>query len=127
MAVGVTSFDNGSVATDVWTGMEKYLDIPLSTGYKLLFLLTSQALSFGLAGMFQKILVDPAYCVWPAALPTCALLYGMHDKIFRNEPANGWKIHRMKFFWTALIGATAYQFLPGYIFTGLSTFAWITW
>ncbi|RDW82549.1 hypothetical protein BP6252_03661 [Coleophoma cylindrospora] len=127
MGIGVSSFDNGSVASDVWTSLITKFGIPISTGYKLMFLLTSQALCFGMAGIFSKILVDPAYCIWPANLPTCSLLYGMHDKHFQDQIANGWKVSRMNFFWVVLAGATLYQFIPGYVFTGLTTFAWVTW
>lgn len=127
MAIGVSSYDSGSVASDVWTAFVKMFDMPISTGYRLMFLLTTQALSLSIAGLFQKVLVEPAYCIWPAALPTCSLLYGMHDKSFQNTVANGWKISRMNFFWIALAITTVYQFVPGYLFTSLATFAWITW
>lgn len=127
MATLVTTFDNGSLASDVWVGFEKFLNIPVSTGFKFLFLLTTQGLSFGIAGLFHRFLVEPAFCVWPGTLPTAALLYGFHDKIFNDKIANGWKVNRMKFFWIVCAGAFCYQFLPGFLFTGLSTFAWITW
>jgi hypothetical protein len=127
ITIGVSYFDNGSVASDVWTSMIKFLGIPVSLGYRFVFLLTTQGLCFGMAGMFQKLLVEPAYCVWPAALPSCSLIYSMHDKNFQNFTANGWRVHKMKFFWIALAAVSAYQFIPGYIFTGLATFAWVTW
>ncbi|XHF97797.1 hypothetical protein AWENTII_001375 [Aspergillus wentii] len=127
MASLVTAFDNGSLASDVYVGFEKFLDIPISVGYRFMFLLTTQALSFGIAGLFHRFLVEPAFCVWPGALPTCSLLYTFHDGNAKGEVANGWKMGRMRFFSIVAICATAYQFLPGYLFTGLTTFAWITW
>ncbi|KAI9731327.1 MAG: hypothetical protein M1834_005230 [Cirrosporium novae-zelandiae] len=127
MATLATAFDNGSLASDVWVGFEKFLDIPISVGYKFLFLLTTQALSFGMVGILHQFLVEPALCVWPAALPTCTLLHSFHDKKFQDKVANGWKVNRMRFFWIVFWCMVVYQIIPGYLFTGLATFAWITW
>lgn len=127
MAMLVTAFDNGSLASDVWVGFQKFMGIPISTGYKFMFLLTSQAVSFGMAGAFHTFLVEPSFCVWPSALPTCAVLHGFHDGKFQNIVANGWKIPRMRFFWIVFGIAALYQFIPGYLFTSLTTFAFVTW
>ncbi|PKX92239.1 small oligopeptide transporter, OPT family [Aspergillus novofumigatus IBT 16806] len=127
MASLVTAFDNGSLATDVYVAFEKFLHIPVSLGYRFMFLLTTQALSFGIAGLFHKFLVEPAACVWPGVLPTCSMLYTMHQRNKQNEEANGWKISRMKLFAVVILCGAAYQFLPGFLFTGLTTFAWISW
>ncbi|KAJ8207616.1 hypothetical protein LV164_004225 [Aspergillus fumigatus] len=127
MASLVTAFDNGSLATDVYVAFEKFLHVPISLGYRFMFLLTTQALSFGIAGLFHKFLVEPAACVWPGVLPTCSMLYTMHQRNKQNEETNGWKISRMKLFAVVILCGTLYQFLPGFLFTGLTTFAWITW
>ncbi|OJJ51693.1 hypothetical protein ASPZODRAFT_138766 [Penicilliopsis zonata CBS 506.65] len=127
MASLVTAFDNGSLASDVYVAFDKFLNIPVSVGYRFVFLLTTQALSFGIAGFFHRFLVEPAFCVWPAALPVCSLLHSFHDNFYQGQIANGWKISRMRFFWVVCGFGAAYQFLPGYLFTGLSTFAWVTW
>jgi hypothetical protein len=127
MAIGTTSFDSGSVASDVYIAFIKYLNIPVSLGFKLMFLLTTQGLAFGVAGIYQRLVVDPAYCVWPATLPTCSLLHSMHDNSFQSFTVGRWSMPRMKFFWIVLGCVAVYQFIPGYLFTALSTFAWITW
>jgi OPT family small oligopeptide transporter len=127
MASLVTAFDNGSLATDVYVAFEKFLHIPISLGYRFMFLLATQALSFGIAGLLHKFLVEPAACVWPGVLPTCSMLYTMHQRNKQNEEANGWKMSRMKLFTVVILCGAVYQFLPGFLFTGLTTFAWITW
>lgn len=127
MTIGSTGYDSGGLATYVWTAMVKDLDIPASTGFKLMFMLINQAMALGLAGTFQKLLVDPAYCIWPTALPTCTLIHGMHDGNFLRDVQTRWRISPMRFFWIAFIVVTAWQMFPGYIFTGLSYFAWVTW
>ena len=55
------------------------------------------------------------------------MLYTMHQRNKQNEETNGWKISRMKLFAVVILCGTLYQFLPGFLFTGLTTFAWITW
>ncbi|KAM5344065.1 hypothetical protein ACJ41O_012602 [Fusarium nematophilum] len=123
----VSAFDNGSMASDVYVAFDKFLGIPISASYRLLFLLSTQALSFGFVGLFYRFLVQPAFCVWPGALPTCSMIYGFHDANFQNVVANGWKMHRMKFFWVFTVAAASWQVVPSFLFTALTTFAWITW
>ncbi|KAI0011908.1 OPT superfamily oligopeptide transporter [Xylariaceae sp. FL0662B] len=127
MTTLVWAFDNGSLASDVYVAFDKFLGIPISPGFKFMFLLTTQALSFGFAGMFHRFLVRPAFCIWPGALPNCSMIYGFHNKNFQNIIANGWKIHRMKFFWLAVLIASCWQVVPSFLFTSLTTFAFITW
>ncbi|KAK7427607.1 hypothetical protein QQZ08_005882 [Neonectria magnoliae] len=127
MTTLVSAFDNGSLASDVYVAFDKFLGIPISPGFRFMFLLTTQALSFGFAGMFHRFLVRPAICIWPGALPTCSMIYAFHDPSFHNQVANGWKVHRMKFFWLALAIAGSWQVVPTFLFTSLTTFAWITW
>ncbi|KAH6887660.1 OPT oligopeptide transporter protein-domain-containing protein [Thelonectria olida] len=123
----VSVFDNGSLASDVYVAFDKFLGIPISPGFRLMFLLTTQALSFGFVGIFHRFLVRPAVCVWPGSLPVCSMINAFHDRRFHNEVANGWKVHRMKFFWLAMIIAGSWQVVPSFLFTSLTTFAWITW
>lgn len=123
----VAVFDNGSLASDVYVAFDKFLDIPISPGFRFMFLLSTQALSFGFAGMFHRFLVPPAFCTWPGVLPICTMIYSFHDATFQNQVANGWKMHRMKFFWMALVAAATWQFVPSFLFTSLTTFAWVTW
>ncbi|KAF7560133.1 hypothetical protein G7046_g4023 [Stylonectria norvegica] len=127
MTTLVAAFDNGSLATDVYVAFDKFLNVPVTPGYKFMFLLSTQALSFGFAGMFHRFLVRPAFCIWPGVLPTVSMIYGFHDTNFQNAVAHGWKVHRIKFFWLTLVAAASWQVVPSYLFTSLTTFAWITW
>ncbi|KAH6967843.1 small oligopeptide transporter, OPT family [Ilyonectria sp. MPI-CAGE-AT-0026] len=127
LSVASNTYNSGGTSSFVWTAMIKKFDIPVSASYRFMFIFTTQCLAIGLAGLFHGVLVRPSYCVWPSALPTCSLLNGMHDERFKNMTANGWKIGQMRFFWIVLGATTLYQILPGYLFTGLTTLAWITW
>ncbi|KAL1903419.1 hypothetical protein Sste5346_000045 [Sporothrix stenoceras] len=130
MVTGTLNFNGGSTATDVYTAFYEYLGLEskVTTGYKLLFLLSTQGLALGLGGVFQRVLIDPAYCVWPAALPVAALIHGLvqGDEGF-TAPVPGWRMSRMRFFWIIFAGMAVWQFVPGYLFTALSTFAFVTW
>lgn len=44
-----------------------------------------------------------------------------------NPIADGWRISRYRFFLYVFVGSFCWYWLPGYIFTGLSTFAFICW
>jgi hypothetical protein len=131
MVIGSSGINNGGTATDVYTAFIEYLGLKekVTIGYKLLFLLANQGLALGLGGVFQRVLVDPAYCVWPRALPTCAMIHAFHDGSFSGADFRvpGWKMSRMRFFWIVGIITMLYEFIPGYLFTALSTFAWVTW
>ena len=60
----VAAFDNGSLASDVYVAFDKFLDIPIDPGFRFMFLLSTQALSFGFVGIFHRFLVRPAFCIW---------------------------------------------------------------
>ncbi|EON96067.1 putative small oligopeptide opt family protein [Phaeoacremonium minimum UCRPA7] len=53
----VAAFDNGSLASDVYVAFDKFLDIPIDPGFRFMFLLSTQALSFGFVGIFHRFLV----------------------------------------------------------------------
>ncbi|CAG9952567.1 unnamed protein product [Clonostachys rosea f. rosea IK726] len=127
MTTLVSAFDNGSLASDIYVAFDKFLGIPISPGFRLMFLLTTQALSFGFVGIFHRFLVRPSVCIWPGALPTCSMIYAFHDPQFQNQVADGWKVNRMRFFWLAVVIAGSWQVVPSFLFTSLTTFAWITW
>ncbi|CAF4829451.1 unnamed protein product, partial [Rotaria socialis] len=52
-----------------------------TVGYviSLLFVLSSQTLGYGMAGIMRKFVVRPAAMIWPGNLPTCALFRVLHD------------------------------------------------
>lgn len=70
--------------------------------------------------------VYPAKAIWPSLLPTVMLnrtLLLPEEK----HSIHGWTISRYKFFFIVLGCMMIYYWLPGFIFTALSTFNWMTW
>jgi hypothetical protein len=74
----------------------------------ILFVITSQILGYGLAGMMRKFLVWPASMIWPANLVNCALFRTLHNDQDNDskEEANKesrWKMTRLRFFFSVLL------------------------
>jgi OPT family oligopeptide transporter len=62
------------------------------------------------------------------SLPNCALFYSLHDKS-KPDPANtnGWSISRYRYFLYVCLGSFVWYWFPGFIWQGLSVFAFVTW
>lgn len=81
-----------------------------------LFVLSSQILGYGMAGIMRKFVIQPAAMVWPGNLPTCALFRILHkdnDKADRRMP-------RIRFFFLTFFLQFVWYWFPGYICPVLS-------
>lgn len=114
-----------AAATQIIEAAVKFYGMPSQGGFEVLLTITTQLLGFGIAGMASRWLVAPATMIWPQVLSNAALLQTLHSK--SNAIADGWKISRLRFFLIVFIAGGAWYFLPGYLFTGLSTFSFICW
>lgn len=98
----------------------------VSFGYQLMLTLFVQLMGMGFAGYLRRFSVYPVKALWPTVLPTIA----MNRALTRPEVKEniyGWTISRYKFFYICTISMFFYYWLPGYLFTALSTFNWMTW
>lgn len=95
-------------------------------GYQILLGLSTQFVGFGLAGIVRKFCIYPTKSVWPTIMPTVAINRALLLKE-KKENINGWKISRYWYFFIVFGGSFVYFWLPGYLFTALSTFSWLTW
>jgi hypothetical protein len=103
-----------------------YWDRDYGAGFSFIYLLTTQMLGFGLAGLARRWLVYPAALIWPQTLASTVLFRALHEPQDRS-PANGWTITRYRFFGYLTIFSFVLFWFPDYIWTSLSTFAFITW
>ncbi|KAF8606444.1 OPT superfamily oligopeptide transporter [Ceratobasidium sp. AG-I] len=110
-------------ALNVMIVSEYFYDIHLGPGFSLCLMLATQLTGFGLAGICRRFLVWPASMIWPQNLVVCTLLNTLHAE----DDENGQGMTRYRFFLWVTLAAFAYQFLPGLLFTALSTFSWICW
>ncbi|KAM7187691.1 OPT domain containing protein [Rhypophila sp. PSN 637] len=95
-------------------------------GYQLMLTLFVQLMGMGFAGYLRRFSVYPVKALWPTILPKIA----MNRALTRPEPKEniyGWTISRYKFFYLCTLGMFFYYWLPGYLFTALATFNWMTW
>jgi len=98
----------------------------ITFGYQLMLTLFVQTMGMGFAGYLRRFSVYPVKALWPTILPIIA----MNRALTRPEPKeniNGWTMSRYKFFFVCAIGMFFYFWLPGYLFTALSVFNWMTW
>lgn len=95
-------------------------------GYGFLMTLVTQFMGFGLAGLLRRAAVYPVMSLWPNILPTLAVNKALLAP-GRKESINGWTISRYHFFFLVFFIAFCYFWLPGYLFTALSNFNWMTW
>ncbi|EHA19676.1 hypothetical protein ASPNIDRAFT_208855, partial [Aspergillus niger ATCC 1015] len=102
-----------------------YLKMSTPVGYQILLSLSMQLFGLGLAGLSYRYIIEPPQMIWPSTLANAALFQTLHSGA--NPIADGWKISRYRFFLFVCIGSFCWYWFPGYIFTGLSTFAFICW
>lgn len=98
----------------------------INFGYQLMLTLFVQLMGMGLAGYLRRFSVYPVKALWPTLMP----LIAMNRALTKPEPReniNGWTISRYKFFFVAAASMFFYYWLPGYLFTALSQFNWMTW
>lgn len=84
-----------------------------------------QLFGLGLAGLCYRFIVEPPHMIWPSTLANAALFETLHSRA--NPIADGWRISRYRFFLYVFVGGWCWYWFPGFIFTGLSTFAFICW
>ena len=82
----------------------------------LLWVLSSQFIGFGMAGIMRRFLIKPAAMLWPTCLSDVALFVGFHEK---STDAN--QLSRFKMFWWGLLGMFIYSWFPMYISPALQS------
>ncbi|KAK3347049.1 OPT oligopeptide transporter protein-domain-containing protein [Lasiosphaeria hispida] len=98
----------------------------ITFGYQLMLTLFVQLMGMGFAGYLRRFSVYPVKALWPSVLPIIAMNRAL-TRPEQKENINGWTISRYRFFYICTISMAVYYWLPGYLFTALSTFNWMTW
>ncbi|GAM42048.1 OPT oligopeptide transporter family protein [Talaromyces pinophilus] len=98
----------------------------ITFGYQLMLTLFVQLMGMGFAGYLRRFSVYPVKALWPTILPTIAMNRAL-TKAEAKENVYGWTISRYRFFYIVTFSMIVYYWLPGYLFTALSTFNWMTW
>ncbi|KAL5698468.1 OPT superfamily [Ranunculus cassubicifolius] len=123
----ITIFANsgaGNVyATHIMSAMKLFYKRKFSFFVALIVMVTTQVLGLGIAGIFQRFLVEEAEMWWPSSLVQVSLFGALHDK--EKRPKGG--VSRNQFFLIALACSFAYCLLPGYLFPMLTSLSWVCW
>lgn len=100
-----------------------FYNSPRPIGFSFLFTISSQLIGFCLAGFSRRFLVTPASMIWPQNLVLATILNTLHAE---EDGADG-TMTRYRYFSYVIAGATLWYFVPGFLFTGLSSFGFLTW
>ncbi|KAJ7632953.1 OPT oligopeptide transporter [Roridomyces roridus] len=105
---------------------KEFWNTDFGPGFAVLFILTTQFIGFGLAGLARRWIVYPGALIWPSTLTSTVLFRTLHEPQ-EHTPANGWTMTRYRFFFYVVMGSFVWYWFPDYIFQALSSFAFLTW
>ena len=83
------------------------------------WILATQFIGYGVAGITRRYLVKPAAMMWPGVLPTVALLNSFHGK--GEMHAKKYPMSRYTFFWLAFVIAFFWELIPLYFAPAFAT------
>ncbi|KAH9075656.1 OPT oligopeptide transporter [Lactarius deliciosus] len=125
ITVMATVGSSSAYATDILAVQRKYYHQNWSFGYQWLLVMSTQLIGFSMGGAIKRFLVSPPSMIWPANLVTCALFNTLHSQIYSGFRDTG--MSRERFFLFGFLASCIWYIFPGYLFTALSTFSWVTW
>ncbi|KAK0725295.1 oligopeptide transporter 6 [Lasiosphaeris hirsuta] len=96
------------------SAMELYYGRRINAGWGILFLLTTQMIGYGFAGIFRDILVRPPKMYYPGVLPNVALFNAMHHNPSVTKKS-------LRFFTYVATATFIWQWFPGFVFPMLSS------
>lgn len=89
------------------------------------FVLVTQLLGFGVAGLFRRFLVRPTAMLWPGALAQVAFFNAFHETKELDDLNKGYssRFSRYQMFWLAFGCMFAYSWIPSFFAPSLLFFA----
>ncbi|KAI9202412.1 OPT oligopeptide transporter protein-domain-containing protein [Polychytrium aggregatum] len=99
-------------------------DTQIQVWHSILWILATQCIGLGLAGMAREFLIKPAAMYWPGNMGILAMFASFHDETTNESAAQSkYKTSRFKFFWIAFVGSFVWYFVPGFIAPALQAIA----
>ncbi|CAF1559343.1 unnamed protein product [Didymodactylos carnosus] len=86
-----------------------------------IFIISTQLMGLGIAGIMRRVLVWPSSLIWPGNLPSIALFRALHKQSYNSLETL--KMGRLRFFIIAALCQSVYYWLPGYIMPVLAAFS----
>ncbi|KAI6262912.1 hypothetical protein ACKVWC_007736 [Pyricularia oryzae] len=96
------------------SALEMHYGRRIHAGWGIMFLLTTQMIGYGLAGIFRDILVRPPKLFYPSTLPNVALFNAMHKNPSVTRKS-------LKFFTYVAVATFVWQWVPGVMFPMLGS------
>ncbi|KAL9111260.1 MAG: hypothetical protein Q9227_004338 [Pyrenula ochraceoflavens] len=90
------------------SALELYYGKKINAGWSIVFLITTQMMGYGFAGLYRDILVRPPKMYYPGVLPNVALFNAMH-----RDPAT--TRNSLRFFGIVAVAAFCYEWFPSLI------------
>ena len=88
-------------------------DLSIHFWQALGWVLVTQFLGFGLAGLARRFLIKPKSMVWPSILSYVALYTSFHEQ---ENNSLRYQTSRYTFFWVSALGCFLYSWIPQYFF-----------
>ncbi|KZV83265.1 OPT oligopeptide transporter [Exidia glandulosa HHB12029] len=95
--------------------------------YQWLIVMSTQLIGFSIGGLVRRYLVTPPSMIWPQNLVFCALFNTLHSQRYFSNVGGPGGLTRERFFVYAFLASFIWYWFPGYLFTALSQFDWVTW
>ncbi|KAK3486810.1 OPT oligopeptide transporter protein-domain-containing protein [Neurospora hispaniola] len=102
------------------SAMELYYHKRMSRSWAVLFLMTTQLMGYGFAGLYRDVLVRPPGMYYPGVLPNVTLFNAMHRHPSVTKKSLG-------FFGVVAAAAFVYQWLPGFVMPLLASLPVVCW
>ncbi|TFK67680.1 OPT oligopeptide transporter [Pluteus cervinus] len=113
-------------ATDIIAVQRVYYNQHYNFAFQWFVVMSTQLIGFSIGGIARRFLVDPPSMIWPVNLVNCALFNTLHSQQYAGIGNRG-GLSRERFFVYMFMASFFWYFIPGYLFTALSTFSWVTW
>lgn len=114
----------GAYATDVVLSQQVFYGQTLPFSYQILLILSTQVIGFSFGGLLRQFVVWPSSMIWPGALVNSTLFHALHKNYGQRDRGH---MSRNAFFCIATACSFVWYWIPGVLFTGLSSFSWICW
>lgn len=96
-------------------------------GFIILLTLATNAMGFGLAGMFRVFLIYPTRMLWYSVLPSLSMSRALVLGEKERENINGWKLKGWEFFWIFSLAEFCWYWVTDFLFIFLGEFDWMAW
>ncbi|KAJ3275885.1 hypothetical protein HDV01_006751 [Terramyces sp. JEL0728] len=89
----------------------------------LIWILVTQMLGYGLAGLLRRFLVKPTAMLWPSVLGSIGFFNSFHNQKGLDNPDSKYyhSMSRFSAFWLSFVFMFVYEWIPGYFAKSLAS------